>query len=113
MPLGGGKINFFGVKKSQWTFIANPLDWPHLMKSGTSNTVLTVVLAVLLVCDVWFALRTILLTRESRNMQAQVISRQASMNRVNLLLNEAVIYGKTHPDINHVIQPFEAKPVAH
>lgn len=83
------------------------------MKSGTSNTVLTVVLALLLLCDVWFALRTIIVTREYRNMQAQVISRQASMNRLNLLLQEAVIYGKTHPDINRVIQPFEAKPIAH
>ena len=83
------------------------------MKSGTSNTVLTVVLAGLLVCDVWFALRTIIVTREFRNMQAQVISRQASMNRINLLLQESVIYGKTHPDINHVIQPFEGKPVVH
>ena len=35
------------------------------------------------------------------------------MNRLNLLLNEAVIYGKTHPDINRVLQPFEAKPATH
>lgn len=83
------------------------------MKSGTTNTILTLVLAVLLLADVVFALRTIILTREFRSMQAQVVSRQTSMNRVNLLLNEAVIYGKTHPDINRVIQPFEAKPVVH
>jgi hypothetical protein len=83
------------------------------MKSGTSNTVLTVVLAVLLLADVLFALRTIILTRESRTLLAQVNLRNTNMQRLNLLLNEAVIYGKTHPDINRVIQPFEAKPVAH
>jgi len=83
------------------------------MKSGTSNTILTVVLAALLLCDVVFALRTIILTRELHTLQSQVISRQTSMNRLNLLLNEAIIYGKTHPDINRVIQPFEAQPVVH
>jgi len=83
------------------------------MKSGTTNTVLTVVLATLLVCDVWFALRAIIVTREFRSMQNQVISCRTRMTEVNLLLQEAVIYGKTHPDINHVIQPFEGKPVAH
>jgi len=82
------------------------------MKSGITNTVLTLILAVLLLCDVWFALRTIIVTRELRTLQAQVIARQTNMNRLNLLLNEAVIYGKTHPDINRVIQPFETKPVA-
>lgn len=82
------------------------------MKCETTNTVLTLVLAALVLADVLFALRTIILQRESRNLQAQVIARQATMNRLNAVLNESVIYGKTHPDINRVLQPFVAKPAA-
>jgi hypothetical protein len=113
MPPGSGESNSFSIEKSQWTFVTNPLDCAHFMKCGTTNTVLTLVLAVLLLADVVFALRTIILTREFRTMQSQVVSRQASMNRLNLLLQEAVQYGKTHPDINPVIQPFEGKPAVH
>ena len=80
------------------------------MKSETTNTVLTFVLAVLVLAGVLFALQTIFRTREFRTLQAQTIACQSNMNRLNLLLNEAVIYGKTHPDINRVLQPFEAKP---
>ena len=82
------------------------------MKSETTNTVLTLVLALLVVAGVLFALQSILRTRQFRTLQAQIIVRQTNMNRLNLLLNESIIYGKTHPDINRIIQPFEAKPVA-
>jgi hypothetical protein len=59
-----------------------------------------------------FALQSIFRTREFRTLQSQVIARQSNMNRLNLLLNEAIVYSKTHPDITRIIQPFEAKPVA-
>ena len=82
------------------------------MKCDTTNTILTLVLALLVLAGVLFALQSIFRTREFRTLQAQVVARQTNMNRLNLLLNEAVVYGKTHPDINRIIQPFEAKPVA-
>jgi hypothetical protein len=81
------------------------------MKSGT-NAVLTVVLAVLVLAGVYFDLRAVFSQRQLRTMQAQTIACQSNMNRVGLLLNEAVQYGKTHPDINPVLQPFEGKPAA-
>jgi len=81
-----------------------------VMKCETTNTVLTLALAVLVLADVWLALRTIILQRESRNLQSMVMARQGTMNRLNVVLNESVQYGKTHPDINHVLQPFIAKP---
>ena len=81
------------------------------MKCDTTNTVLTWVLAVLVLAGVLFALKTIMRTRELRAMQSQALACQGNMNRLNLLLNESVLYGRTHPDINHVLQPFEAKPV--
>jgi ABC-type transporter Mla subunit MlaD len=82
------------------------------MKCETTNTVLTLVLALLVVAGVIFALQSIFRTREFRTLQSQIIARQTNLNRLNLLLNEAIFYGKTHPDINRIVQPFEAKPVA-
>ena len=82
------------------------------MKCETINTVLTLLLALLVLGGVVFALQSIFRTREFRTLQSQVIARQTNMNRLNLVLNEAMIYGKTHPDINRILQPFEAKPVA-
>ena len=82
------------------------------MKCDTTNTILTLLLALLVLAGVLFALQSIFRQREFRNLQAQVIARQTNMNRLNLLLNESVVYSKTHPDINRVIQPFVAKPVA-
>jgi len=82
------------------------------MKCDTTNTILTLLLALLVLAGVLFALQSIFRQREFRNLQGQVIARQTNMNRLNLLLNESVVYSKTHPDINRVIQPFVAKPVA-
>jgi len=69
-------------------------------------------LALLVLAGVLFALQSIFRTREFRTLQSQVIARQTNLNRLNALLNEAIVYGKTHPDINRIIQPFESKPVA-
>lgn len=79
------------------------------MKCGT-NTVLTVVLAVLVLAGVLFALQTIFRQRQFRTMQSQIIACNSNMQRVGGLLNEAAQYGKTHPDINPVLQPFMGKP---
>ena len=83
------------------------------MKSETTNTVLTWVLAVLVLAGVYFDLRAIFGQRQIRTLQSQIIVRQTDINRLSLLLGEAAQYGKTHPDINPVIEPFEAKPAAH
>ena len=80
------------------------------MKCDTTNTILTLLLALLVLAGVLFALQSIFRQREFRNLQAQVIARQTNMNRLNLLLNEAMVYGKTHPDVNRILQPFVAKP---
>jgi hypothetical protein len=83
------------------------------MKSETFNSILTYVLGALVVLGVVFALRTVFHTRELRALQAQMLNCQVNINRLNLTLNEAVQYGKTHPDIEHILQPFELKPAAH
>lgn len=83
------------------------------MKSGSTNVILAYVLAVLVLAGVYFDLRVIFSQRQLRTLQAQTIACQSNFNRLNLLLNDAVIYGKTHPDITRVIEPFEAKPPVH
>jgi hypothetical protein len=83
------------------------------MKCETTNAILTFVLGVLVVLGVVFALKTINHTREIRQIQAQVANSQRIVGVLNLLLNESIEYGKTHPDITPIIQPFETKPAAH
>lgn len=83
-----------------------------VMKCDTTNTVLTWVLGALVLLGALFALQTIFRMREFRTLQAQAITCQSSMGRLNSLFNESIQYGKTHPDINRVLQPFEAKSVA-
>jgi len=83
------------------------------MKCETLNTVLTFLLGVSVVFGVWFALRTVFHTRELRTLQSQMLTCQVNVNRLNLALNAAAQYGKTHPDIEHIIQPFEPKTAAH
>jgi len=83
------------------------------MKCEALNTVLTFLLGVSVVFGVVFALRTVFHTRELRSLQSQMLTCQVNVNRLNLTLNAAAQYGKTHPDIEHIIQPFEPKAAAH
>ena len=83
------------------------------MKCEITNTILTFVLGVLLVFGVIVALQAVNRTIETRSLQMQLVGSQRSINALNLLLNDAAQYGKTHPDINPVLQPFETKPVTH
>lgn len=74
------------------------------MKSGTTNTVLTLVLAVLLLGDVLFALQTILRTREFRSMTARVNFARTSLIQEQALFTECQEYGKTHPAIKPILE---------
>jgi hypothetical protein len=82
------------------------------MKCEMTNLFLTFVLGALVLLGVVFALQTIFHSRDFRSLQAQAIMVQGNVNRMNLLLNDAAEYSKTHPDLKPVLQPFE-KPAAH
>lgn len=84
-----------------------------MKSSGTTNTVLTFVLAVLVLAGVYFALRAIFGQRQLRTMRAEVVRCQSNLAHLQLLMRDAVEYGKTHPDIKPVLEPFEAKPASH
>ncbi len=83
-----------------------------VMKSDMTNTILTLVLAVLVLAGVLLTLQTILRTREFGSMSAQVNFARNSLLQEQALFNDCLQYSKTHPDMNRVLQPFEAKPVA-
>jgi hypothetical protein len=79
------------------------------MKCETANTVLTFILGALVLLGVIFALKTINHTRELRSVANQA----AELIREQAFFNNCFEYGKTHPDINRILQPLVAKPAAH
>lgn len=82
------------------------------MKNGSTNTVLTLVLAVLGLASVLLTLQTMLRTREFSSMNARVNFARTSLIQEQALFNDCLAYSKTHPDIDRVLQPFEVKPAA-
>jgi hypothetical protein len=113
VPVDRPEINPFSPPKNTVDICRQFVKLAALvMKSETMNIILTWVLGALVLLGALFALQAIFRAREFRTLQAQVITCQGNMNRLNLLLNEGLQYGKTHPDINRVLQPFEAKSAA-
>jgi hypothetical protein len=55
-----------------------------VMKCETTNTILTWVLAVLVLAGVLFALKTIFRARELRMVQGQAVACQTNMNRTSI-----------------------------
>lgn len=82
------------------------------MKCEAANMIFTFMLGMLIVLGAIFALQTVNHTREMRSLQAQFQVAQKNLGWVNLLLNDSVQYGKTHPDIMPILKPFEIKPAA-
>ena len=79
------------------------------MKSDITNTALILVLAILVLASVLLTLQTILRTREFGSMNARVNFARTSLLQQQALFNDCLEYSKTHPDLNRVLQPFEAK----
>ena len=77
------------------------------MKCETTNTILTFVLGVLALLGVIFALKTVFHARELRSLQ-MAIPQKNFMLTVQSLYNDSVEYGKTHPDINRILQTVQA-----
>ena len=73
------------------------------MKCETTNAVLTYVLGVFALLGVIFALQTIVRTRETRSLQMAILQKNYMLT-VQSLYSDALEYGKTHPDINRILQ---------
>ena len=81
-----------------------------VMKYETTNTVLTFILGALVLLGVIFALKTINHTHELRSLTSQAVNANKGLISQQAFFNDCIEYSKTHPDINRILQPFEAKP---
>ena len=84
------------------------------MKCETTNTILTIVLGLLILLDVWFAVRTINETREFRSLEMQATQDQAVLQQLRLIdLNVRAFNEKNpNPELTHILQSVEAKPAS-
>lgn len=103
------------VQKRQWTSTVNALNFPHLMKCETMNSVLTFVLGALILLDVIFALQTINHTREFRSLQFTAMQDQAMLaqiQQVESLARDAMAYDQKYPnpDLTRILQAAQTKP---
>lgn len=82
------------------------------MKCDMTNAVLTFVLGVLAVAGVIFALQTIFLTRDFRQMTAQAALANNSLLQVQSLANEVNAYNLKNPspELTKILQATQAKP---
>ena len=81
-----------------------------IMKYETTNTVLTFILGALVLLGVIFALKTINQTRELRSLASQAMTVNTGLMREQAFFNDCLEYGKTHPDINRILQPLRQNP---
>jgi hypothetical protein len=86
------------------------------MKCETTNFFLTLVLGALVLLGVLFALQTIFLTREFRQLNAQASLANSNLLQIQApaqaLFNDVVAYNKNNPspELTRLLQP--AKPAA-
>jgi len=86
------------------------------MKNDNITTALNLILAVLVILGVYFALRTIFLTRTLRTMQLQATQANTYRMAVEALAQDAIAYSQKNPnpDIQRILQqPAQAKPATH
>jgi hypothetical protein len=85
------------------------------MKCETTNTVLNLVLAVLVISGVFFALWTIQRTREFRALNPVAIQANAKLMMMQSFVNDVSAYNAQvkSPEISRILQPLLTKPAAH
>lgn len=84
------------------------------MKSDTTNALLTFVLGVLAVAGVVFALQTIFLTREFRQMTVQAAYANNSLREAEALAGDVAAYNQKNPspELTKILKAVQAKPAA-
>jgi hypothetical protein len=84
------------------------------MKCDTTNAILTFVLGVLAVAGVVFALQTIFLTRELRQMTIQASFANNSILQAQALAADVTAYNQKNPspELTKILQAVQAKPAA-
>ena len=84
------------------------------MKCDTTNAILTFVLGVLAVAGVIFALQTIFLTREFRQLSVQATFANNSILQAQALAADVASYNQKNPSLElaKILQAVQAKPAA-
>jgi hypothetical protein len=84
------------------------------MKCDTTNAILTFVLGVLAVAGVIFALQTIFLTREFRQLSVQATFANNSILQAQSLAADVAAYNQKNPslELTKILQAVQAKPAA-
>jgi len=83
------------------------------MKCETTNTVLTLILAVLVLGGVLFALQTIFRTRELRSISLQANMANSTLMQEQALFNDCLEYSKTHPAITPILESVQSRAARH
>jgi hypothetical protein len=86
----------------------------EIMKCNTTNAILTFVLGVLAVAGVIFALQTIFLTREFRQLSVQATFANNSILQAQALAADVAAYNQKNPSLElaKILQAVQAKPAA-
>jgi ABC-type transporter Mla subunit MlaD len=84
------------------------------MKCDTTNAILTFALGVLAVAGVIFALQTIFLTREFRQLSVQATFANNSILQAQSLAADVAAFNQKNPspELTKVLQAVQAKPAA-
>lgn len=85
------------------------------MKSDSLNGILTFVLGVLVVAGVILALRLVVITKETRQLQQAAAAAQFRMNQVKGVFAAAQAYNQKSPstELTRILQTVQSKPVNH
>ncbi|MGO9199146.1 MAG: LapA family protein [Limisphaerales bacterium] len=79
------------------------------MKNSPLTTILLAVLAISALLSVISCMRYISSTKEIRRLQNQFAAIQYRQNAFQALITDAAEYGKTHPKIGPLLEPFGFK----
>ena len=115
MPLFPRKINLFSGAEKFLDIRRCSIKLVYPMKNDNVTTALNLALAVLVLLSVFFALRTVFLTRSLRGMQALALqANQANGYRmaVTAIAQDTIAYSQKYPnpEIQRILGPLQAKP---
>ena len=85
------------------------------MKTDLTNSILTMVLSVLAVAGVVLVVRTVMQTREWRQISTQAAGQNGFITQSQVLLNDVAAYNQKNPspELTKLLQGLQAKSAAH
>lgn len=85
------------------------------MKTDLTNWILTLVLALLAMAGAVLVLRTVMQTREWRQISTQAAGQNNFLTQSQVLLNDVAAYNQKYPspELAKLLQTVQAKPAAH